>query len=428
MKRAPTHKEHASIRSSRHSLKFSNKGKRENLHTFLVESRRVLQLIIDALWAEGYRDDTYHFNISEQKYRLPALLSSSYLAQFRETWLSARMLQACASQASSIIRSRIQKRSQQIYVMKRLQRKGQACNGLQSKIDRNPLTKPIVHDGVPIILDQRFVTWRIGTSWDVFVGIASLARPGLAYEGLAFNPMRFTSVSNKWGHAGTRKKSIALNEDSITLIYELPIVSQREGKIVGADQGYKTCLTLSDGQATAATAAGHSLETIATALSRKKKGSRSFRKARDHRLNYVNWAVKSLDLTHVSEVRYEDVTQVRVHKHTRFKPLRHWTYPLILAALMRRHETEGFRIIPVDPTYRSQRCSTCGLVLKENRHGKEYWCRCGNRCDADLNAAINLSLDLPEIPTWVRRSRWNLKGFYWNREEPIVPLTTKLEA
>lgn len=44
----------------------------------------------------------------------------------------------------------------------------------------------------------------------------------------------------------------------------------------------------------------------------------------------------------------------------------------------------------VDPRHTSRICSSCGVIEKRNRKGKQYVCACGNRMDADHNAAINI--------------------------------------
>lgn len=45
----------------------------------------------------------------------------------------------------------------------------------------------------------------------------------------------------------------------------------------------------------------------------------------------------------------------------------------------------------VNPAYTSQRCSVCGHVHRDNRHGKSFVClACGHTEDADVNAAKNI--------------------------------------
>ncbi len=79
-------------------------------------------------------------------------------------------------------------------------------------------------------------------------------------------------------------------------------------------------------------------------------------------------------------------------------------------------EMEGFLVKLQSSTYRSQRCSNCGLVRKANRKGKNYVCgstNCGLSIDADLNAARNHLQELPDIPISLRKLNLNRKGFYW---------------
>lgn len=57
-------------------------------------------------------------------------------------------------------------------------------------------------------------------------------------------------------------------------------------------------------------------------------------------------------------------------------------------------------------------------VRKSNRKGKVYECKsCGNIDDADHNAALNHSINLPEIPYDFRKLNLNRKdGFIWSSE------------
>ena len=95
--------------------------------------------------------------------------------------------------------------------------------------------------------------------------------------------------------------------------------------------------------------------------------------------------------------------------------LSHWTYPFIKQKLFSLSEIEGFSFVEVDNQYRSQRCSNCGWVRKANRRQKLFTCnQCNFTLDADLNASLNLRLDLFKIPKWVRLQKMNRIGFYWD--------------
>ena len=114
----------------------------------------------------------------------------------------------------------------------------------------------------------------------------------------------------------------------------------------------------------------------------------------------------------------------------------HWSYTLIKDKLASLSETEGFELAETSNEFRSQSCSRCGLVRKANRKGRTFICKgCGYTADADLNAATNHELDLPEIPYWVRQQQLNRPGFYWLMSglftvghEPIVRDTQKASA
>ncbi len=108
--------------------------------------------------------------------------------------------------------------------------------------------------------------------------------------------------------------------------------------------------------------------------------------------------------------------------------LSHWTYTNIFNKLISKCEEQGVLVKRISPTYTSQRCSKCGWVRKSNRKQKQFKCvECSFECDSDLNASVNLSLDLIPIGKKKRLLQENRTGFYWNevRQEPIVPVTQK---
>ena len=67
------------------------------------------------------------------------------------------------------------------------------------------------------------------------------------------------------------------------------------------------------------------------------------------------------------------------------------TWGVILNQLKYKAEWAGQQLVLVEPQYTSQTCSECGMVNREARQGKTYACgECGNRMDADVNAALNI--------------------------------------
>ena len=92
----------------------------------------------------------------------------------------------------------------------------------------------------------------------------------------------------------------------------------------------------------------------------------------------------------------------------------HWTNTEIRDKMQSYCEENGVHFTEQSCTYRSQRCSCCGIVHKANRKGKIYKCNnCGNIMDSDINAAKNHEYDLPDIPYALRKLGMNKNGFYW---------------
>jgi transposase len=412
------------IRSSSHALKFANSGKRKQLDLFTLEYQRLLQAIIDDVWAHGIPE--FDFCVSRNRLFVPSFLPNDYLKSF-DSWLSARMKQCVGKQACAMLSAAVKKRNKQLFMLGKLQRNGGKYDRLQSKIDRQPLVKPNASKAKPEI-DTRFINFKTNSKeFGLFVEIRTIG------NGMKLRiPIKLTSQSEKWIKRGERKSAIRLGTDKIWLIYEVADKPKKEGITVGCDQGYKTVVTLSDGQITGPCHHGHTLETIQAKLSRRKKGSEGFKRAQDHRENYINWSLNQLNWSLIGKVRFEKVFQLRTGKKSS-RLLSHWIYTAIKDKVFSLSESEGFEFEEVENAFRSQRCSHCGWVRKANRKGKTFTCNlCGFTTDADVNAASNLELDLFEIPFLVRFEKLNIKGFYWTTDgifsqdhEPIVRDTQK---
>ena len=413
------------IRSSAHTLRFTNQRKRDDIKEFLVEYRRLLQSVIDNAWTNGI--EGFSLNIARNKLYCPSYLPNDYLKTFN-SWFTARMKQCVGKQACSMIRAAITKRRKQLYILHKLQRQGKDCRRLQSKIDRQPLVKPNAHDA-KAELDPRFIDFQQGKEFDMFVRIKTIG------DGMVLKiPIRETKPSRKWQRRGTRKKSVRLSENTLWLIYDVPDAPKHDGRIVGCDQGYKTVATLSDGQATSPCPHGHTLETIQSKLTRREKGSKGFRRAQEHRKNYINWSLNQLVWTSIGKVRFEKVKYLRYKKRSS-RQLSHWAYTIIRKKVIALSETKGFEFEEVSNAFRSQRCSNCAWVCRASRKGSTFHCvLCGHTGNPDVNAAANLELDLYEIPQWVQQQKLNRGGFYWKPDglysaghEPIVRDTQRAQ-
>lgn len=214
-------------------------------------------------------------------------------------------------------------------------------------------------------------------------------------------------------------KGIMIFRDAVQIRYQFDIEKIHTGRVVGADQGISTCVTLSDGQVTHPCRDGHDMTAILTKLSRKKKGSKAFAKAQAHRTNYLNWAINQLDFSGIKEIRLEHLYRMG-HGMRTSRFLSHFSYAEILTQMKKRCLLEGVSLIQSSNAYRSQRCSSCGFVHSKNRKGKTFKClQCSHVLDADLNAAKNHEADICQL----RRSSHlpnSTTGFYWHKRLKLV--------
>jgi len=342
------------IRSSAHTLKFANKGKKEAVALFLAEYRRLLQVIIDDIWEHSLPD--FGVNITENNLDIPSFLPNDYLKTF-DSWFTARMKQCVGKQACAMLKAATKKRKKQLWMLRKLQGEGQDSCKLQSKIDRQPLRKPNAPNA-KAELDPRFIDFREGNvEFDLFIRIKTIGNDMVLRV-----PIRETKPSKKWAKCGTRKNSIRLTEDTLWFIYDVPDVPKHSGQVIGCDQGYKTVVTLSDGQVTKPCPHGHTLETIQSKLAHREKGSNGFRRAQQHRKNYIYWSLNQLNWSDIGTVRFEKVKQLR-HKRRTSRQMSHWAYTIIRKKVISLSETKGFVFKEVSNAFRSQRCSQCGCCI-----------------------------------------------------------------
>ena len=147
------------------------------------------------------------------------------------------------------------------------------------------------------------------------------------------------------------------------------------------------------------------------------KGSRSFGSTQEHRKNFINWSINQLNFNNIKELRLEEIVNIGYNKKRKSRFLSHWCNTLIRDKITKRCEEEEVLLNLQSSPYRSQRCSTCGLVRRSNRKGKTYTCsNCGLIIDADYNASLNHQQDLCFLSTGFRRLNYNIQGFYWKGE------------
>lgn len=405
------------IRSSRCSLKFANANKRMEIQELCDEYKRVVQEFVDMLW-------DMHVKQAE---KIPSLLPKEQTSQIK-TWLSARMIQCAAKQASGVVRGTIRKHKKREAQYAIFVKSGQfkKARKLRTYISKVSLTKPELKT-CQLELDSRFVDINLDAtnSFDIWVTLSSIRTDrGKGYKIVL--PMKRTSHFNGMlAMDGCQMKGgVRLGRTSMTFMFSLPEVEKMQnGRSIGIDIGINNVISTSDGQVSAPDKHGHTLGSIIQRMSRKSKGSNGFARCQKHRRNYINWCVNRLDLTGVSVINMERIRNMRFRRNVG-RGMSHFVYRDIFGKLRLFAEDHGVRCTEKSPTYTSQRCSQCGWVCKVNRHGKRFKCvKCGYAHDADLNAAMNLNLELEALEPLAHLKQANRAGFYWQAlsQAPIVP-------
>lgn len=406
------------IRSTQLTLKFANQAKLDKVSCFLDEYKNVTQYFVDYLWD--------NFSIGE---KIPSLLPKD-ITEKVHTWLSARAIQASAKQASGIVRGCRKKHEKRLYVYKKLneQCKFKKARKLYKIIENNPIAKPKL-ENIEAELDERFVKFNCkkGTTFDSWLNITSI---GNKYKIVL--PIKYHKHFKELKNEGIQLKGIRISKKAINVSFELPDKNKNEGKTVGIDIGMKTAFTSSDGNYSEHDLNGHTIESVCKIIARKKRGSKGFKRACKHRKNLIGFYKNQLDWNNIKTIKIENIKNLRYKKRTS-RYLNSFVYHEFFEQLRQTAERLGVQVQTVCPTYTSQRCSCCGWTRKSNRNGKRFKCdKCGFTADADLNGAVNISLDLKPITTKERQKRLNLTGFYWSSniesgQEFIVPVVQKLQ-
>lgn len=405
------------IKTSKHPTIFSNTKKKKNLNLFVSEYRRVASLIIDDLWQNGYewtfRNQTHKFSIQENKLQFPSFLD--YKKFDIETILTARALSSLVTQIVALMKASTEKQRKRLYQLNKMKQNGTSKSKrklLVRKIKQNIPQKPEISKIKPE-LSSKCCDFQIANGmFDGFIRLKSILKDRTVIK----IPIKWHKHSNILKEKGEMMNSFLISVESIDIRWKLPKFTPRnDGDVIGADQGVKDILTCSNSSKTPKLCPhGHSMESIMHKLARAMKGSKGYRRAQAHRKNFIHWSINQLNLDNVKELRLEKIWNIG-YKQKTSNVMSKWTNTIIRDKVQDYCQENRVCFKQQSSTYRSQRCSNCGVVRKANRKGKIYLCKhCNHEMDADLNASMNHAVDLPEIPWTFRGRKLNLgNGFYW---------------
>ncbi len=420
-------------RISKHSIKFANKEKLEHIYSFVDEYKKALVFYISYLWNNRLVYGDYVLDVSQGFYECPKFIDSCIKPEV--TRLSGRSLKCVATQASSMVRSVLNKRLKDENLFEWKKARNIKDQRLENRLQKPP-TIPSV-DKVYCELNSLNSTLSEGNnSFDYWLELGSLFND---IYGFKFSiPFKNYEQAKKWQTTGTIKNGISISKEMISLRYEVPMEQLKEvGDVIAIDQGLSSMLTTSRGDEFPLDSHGWTLSSILQKMSKCKIGSKGMQRAAEHRKNYINWLVKQLDLSNIKELKLEKIDNIKFGRSVS-RLLKHWSNPLIRDSVIKQCEELGVLVTLVENEYNSQRCNKCGWVQKSNRKGKVFHCKhCHHEDDADANASKNILERhfLVEIPFGFRALKKNLEGFFWNSigiyskfgEEITVPQFTQTQ-
>jgi transposase len=295
---------------------------------------------------------------------------------------------------------------------------------LQSKLDKLKVSKPELKT-IELQLYSKLCKVNFDENDTSFDGWLTITDLGLKKR-FKF-PLKKHKQFLKLAKTGKLKSGIRLSKNSVCLTFDMPDKPNKDkGKTLGIDIGINSLLSCSNGyQSPKTDIHGWTLTKIIEKQCHKKYNSKAFLRAREHQYNFINWSINQLSLRGIKQINIENLTYMKYK--TRFKKnTRLWSYPRTFGKLDDFCSSNGVRVEQENPAYTSQRCSRCGWTQKRNRHGERFKCaRCGFTTNADVNAAVNLSLSLSDPAIFKGCSR---AGFYWPlSQELIVPDVQRTE-
>lgn len=264
----------------------------------------------------------------------------------------------------------------------------QALAIVKSQRKREDKTKPVIHN-VSLELDGRFVTIEDGgNSFDLWVKLSVLGAMPIRV------PAKRHYHFNKYYNSDWKmKKSCRLRRTSKGLFLDVFFEKDAEpvkanGNVVGLDLGFRKLAVLSDGQIV-----GKELKAAITRYHKRKKS---------HLITseLIDYELKQIDFSNIKTLVIEDLKNVKKGKGRKAKKgkkfsryanrlLAHWAYHRARTKLGMLCEENRVLIASVYPRGTSKACNKCGSI--GIRRDERFVCNaCGNKGDADHNAACNI--------------------------------------
>ncbi len=383
-------------RSSKCSLKQSDKGKIITLKHILKEYGKVVNFFIKYFW-----DDC------------PSkadLLSN--IVNLPPTWLSARLRKVAAREAIDMILSSkrvfgsnkekimmtievINEKVKKIKPDSKYNRR--KINNLYCKLKKLKMKHEMIQPGKPKHKGKRMhvsstiaqlQTPKKKGIFDAWLHLASIGNNVI----LNF-PIKFHDQFNKWKSLGKRLESYIITENYVQFSFEIEMGEKKKvKKLIGIDTGINALASTSNKKQY-----GTDIKSSINRIKRCKKGSkgqkraiRALRQRIDEVAKEVTSKVDLIVVENLKNMNNNSKLKGQLSKNIR-SSIGTWNYRYWLERVKQCCENSRTVFRSVNPAYTSQRCSSCGHTDRRNRNGEMFKCQsCGYTGNADINAALNI--------------------------------------
>jgi len=399
------------IRSSKLSLKFSNKTKLEFIKEFVLEYEASVRAFTEMLWVGRFQFGDHVLDVQNHQYDCPLFCPELNL----ESELTSRVLKCAKTQALGIVKAVLNKRKKDEAKLEFTKAKGITNQKLEHILQSKPTKPEIKNLSCEINSLLVSVEKSNNSKFDYWLNLHSLYTKKRGKHLLI--PLKSHRQMKKWEERGCLLNSVLLSKSEVQLRFSIQTPEKVKNKTtIAVDQGITSLITTSRNDHLPIYQSGKwNLNTIMTEMSKKKKGSKAFQKLVELRKNYINFVLNRLNLSEVGEIKLEKIENIRYGRSVGRK-MSHFSNPLIRDKFEKLCEETGVLLIHVDNQFNSQRCNKCGWTQKKNRQGKSFKCKkCDHSADADENASQNILIrdSLVQIPFGFREKKLNLVGFYW---------------
>ena len=341
-------------RSTKCTLKYTNKYKKQILETVLQEYANIVNYFINQFWDKQ--------ELPENKDLLASLVNPA------SSWFTHRMKKTAAREAIGMIKANQER-------------------------DGEKAVKPI-HHAKSMTISSTIATLQESTqanTFDAWLHLASIGN-GISLDIPIKLHKHYHQLNND--ERSKRLNSYTISKNSIQFVFEINTgPKQPKDQCIGIDTGINALASLSTGEQV-----GTDIRYIIDRINRCKHGSKRQKKLTRSLKQRINEVAKEVT-DKASLIVVENLKNItkntkkpkrRLGKNMRRvigrSNMRYWQQRLEMTC-----EEKNVSFRRVSPWNTSRMCSSCGHTDKRNRNGENFLCQsCGYIDNADLNAAKNI--------------------------------------